>query len=63
MEEPIGSFLKIQKRRALSSALKDFRCGCFVPDLTRFTELSCEGTRLSWHDKGKLIAFQNSIGS
>ena len=37
--------------------------GCFVPDLTRFTELSCEGTRLSWHDKGKLIAFQNSIGS
>ena len=19
--------------------------GCFVPDLTRFTELSCEGTR------------------
>jgi len=32
-------------RRALSSALKEIRCGCFVPDLTRFTAPPCEGAR------------------
>ena len=32
-------------RRALSSALRVFRRGCFVPDLTRLAELLCEGTR------------------
>jgi hypothetical protein len=29
----------------LSSALKAIRCGCFVPDLTRFTAPPCEGAR------------------
>lgn len=34
-----------KKRRALSSALRVFRRGCFVPDLTRLAEPLCEGTR------------------
>ena len=36
-------------RRALSSALRVFRRGCFVPDLTRLAELLCEGTRRTAH--------------
>ena len=33
------------KRRALSSALKGIRCGCFVPDLTRLAALPCGEAR------------------
>jgi len=30
---------------SLTSALAAYDCGCFVPDLTRFTAEPCEGAR------------------
>jgi hypothetical protein len=30
---------------SLTSALTGYSCGCFVPDLTRFTAPPCEGAR------------------
>lgn len=33
------------KRRALTAALAKVGCGCFVPDLTRFTIPQCAGAR------------------
>jgi hypothetical protein len=33
------------KRRALTPALVTIRCGCFLPDLTRFTGLPCGEAR------------------
>ena len=35
------------KEASLTSALALNDCGCFVPDLTRFTAGPCEGTRPS----------------
>ena len=35
-----------KKRRALAAALPEVGCGCFVPDLTRFTIPRCAGARL-----------------
>ena len=41
-----GSLFRLRrKRRALTSAPVALRCGCFVPDLTRFTAPQCEGAR------------------
>ena len=36
---------KEQRRRAVPPALAVNRCGCFLPDLTRFTTLQCGATR------------------
>lgn len=33
------------ERRALTAALAEIGCGCFVPDLTRFTIPQCAGAR------------------
>ena len=33
------------QRRALTAALAEIGCGCFVPDLTRFTIPQCAGAR------------------
>jgi len=35
----------INKEASLTSALILHGCGCFVPDLTRFTAEPCEGAR------------------
>ena len=36
---------RLERWRALSPALAVSSCGCFLPDLTRFTRLQCGGAR------------------
>ncbi|MEY3942564.1 MAG: hypothetical protein RLZZ133_254 [Pseudomonadota bacterium] len=44
MDHGVNS-IKRSKGRAVPPALARTRCGCFVPDLTRFTGLQCGAAR------------------
>lgn len=51
-----------KERRALTAALAEVGCGCFVPDLTRFTIPQCAGARrLALYSKAGFVPKETII--